>query len=322
MEKDQFDLSIIVPAYNEEGSVVELHQEILEVCQKLNRSFEIIFINDGSTDATLEKLKRLIPIKIINFRKNFGQTSALDAGIKLSRGHYIVALDADGQNDPHDIPMMIAYLEDNSLDAVSGWRFNRQDKRSKKIASILAAWLRKRLINDGIHDSGCTLKVYQRRCFNGIDLTGEMHRFIPALLKIKGYRIGEVRVSHRFRTTGITKYNWKRGLKGGLDILSVWFWKKYANRPLHLFGGGGVLFILISLISGVIVTWRKVFLDLDLSDTILSELTIYLFLIGIQFVIFGLLSDFLSKIYYSITKDNYYSVDNLIVNDSDNENNS
>jgi glycosyltransferase involved in cell wall biosynthesis len=316
---EQKHISIIVPAYNEADAVSDLHQEILEVCRGLNQSFEIIFINDGSTDPTLEKLKRLKPIKIIDFRKNFGQTAALDAGIKVAQGKYIVTLDGDGQNDPHDIPKLLTVLNDGGYDVVSGWRKNRKDKTGKILFSFVAAKLRLLLINDGIHDSGCTLKVYKKECFDRVDLVGEAHRFIPAILKIKGYKIGEVIVNHRFRTTGVTKYDWRRSIKGLLDIVSIWFWKKYANRPLHLFGGFGIVLALISFISGIVVVWRKVFMGFDLSDTILSELTIYMFLVAIQFMIFGLLADIVSKVYFSATKDVVYDIREIINCKEDNE---
>jgi len=313
MEKDLY-LSVIVPAYNEEGAVVKLHEEILSVCQKINKPFEIIFVNDGSSDKTLEVLKTLKPIKIINQRKNFGQTAAMDAGIKASSGLYLVTMDGDGQNDPADIPNLIKKLEDDDLDVVSGWRKNRKDTFFKKFSSRNAALVRKFLINDGIHDSGCSLKVYKKECFKNISLYGEMHRFIPAILKIQGFRIGELVVNHRSRETGRTKYNWRRGVKGILDMLSVWFWKKYANRPLHLFGGFGLVLIALSFISGIFAIYRKIFWNLDLSDTSLTELSMFGFFIGLMLFIFGLLADMLSKIYFGATKNEPYDIKEVIDN--------
>lgn len=309
---DIIDISIVVPAYNEEGSVGELHEEIVSVMNTLGRGYEIIFIDDGSTDGTFQKLSSLSPIKIIRFRKNFGQTAALDAGIKEVQGTYIITMDGDGQNDPADIPRLIDAVEKNNLDVVSGWRKNRQDLLSKRFFSRCAAMLRKILINDGVHDSGCTLKIYKKECFEKVDLVGEMHRFIPALLSIKGFKIGEIVVNHRARKMGQTKYDWKRGIKGVLDIFSVWFWKKYASRPLHLFGAFGIFLILSSAISGVVVVYEKFFLRLDLSDTVLTELTLFGFVMGVQFIVFGLLADVLSKSYFSVTKDTVYDVQEII----------
>lgn len=309
---DTIDISIVVPAYNEEGSVGELYGEIVSVMNALVHEYEIIFIDDGSTDGTFNKLLSLSPIKIIRFRKNFGQTAALDAGIKEARGAYIVTMDSDGQNDPSDIPRLFDAVQKNNLDVVSGWRRNRQDSFSKRFFSKCAAMLRKMLIDDGIHDSGCTLKIYKKECFEKVDLVGEMHRFIPAILRIKGFIIGEIVVNHRARKTGRTKYDWKRGIKGILDIFSVWFWKKYASRPLHLFGSFGIFLIIGSVASGMFVIYEKFFLRIDLSDTVLTELTLFGLVTGIQFIVFGLLADVLSKSYFSVTKDTVYDVREII----------
>lgn len=307
-------ISIVIPVYNEEGSVAELYREITEVFQKLRYDYEIIFIDDGSTDKTFEELKKLSPIKIIRFRRNFGQTAAIDVGIKESVGEYIITIDGDGQNDPADIPKLIEKLEKDGLDVVSGWRKNRKDTLSKRFTSRCAAIIRRFLINDGIHDSGCTLKIYKKECFKNIDLVGEMHRFIPAILNIKGFKVGEIVVNHRLRKIGQTKYNWKRGIKGILDMFSVWFWKKYASRPLHLFGTFGVFLIIVSILAGIWAFYEKLFFDLDLSDTALTELTLFGFLIGIQFLVFGLLADMLSKNYFAATKDKVYDVQDIIIN--------
>ena len=307
-------ISVVVPVFNEKDNVQKLHREIFDVLKKLNRPFEIIFINDGSSDGTDEVLQKLTPLTVITFRKNFGQTAALDAGFKHAKGEYVVAMDGDGQNDPADIPNLVAHLESNNLDVVSGWRKNRQDVFSKRFFSRCAAILRRILINDGIHDSGCTLKIYKKECFEKIDLTGEMHRFIPAILSIKGFKIGEIVVNHRSRKSGLTKYNWKRGIKGILDMFSVWFWKKYSSRPLHLFGSLGVILFIVSFIAGSIAAYQKVFLNVDLSDTALTMLAMFGLFIGIQFIIFGLMADILSKSYFSVSKNKAYHIKETVVN--------
>lgn len=308
MNEQEIYLSVIVPVYNEEGSIAELYREIFAVCEKLGRPFEIIFVNDGSKDKTAEVLKTLSPLKTITLRRNFGQTAAMDAGIKVARGIFLATLDGDGQNDPADIPRLLEKIVQEDLDVVSGWRKNRQDKFFKKISSRAAALVRKFLINDGIHDSGCSLKIYKRECFDKITLYGEMHRFIPAVLKIKGFRIGELEVNHRSRQTGRTKYNWKRGVKGILDMGSVWFWQKYAHRPLHLFGGAGIFLIIVSIIAGLNSVYGKFFLGRDLSNTSFTELAMFGFFTGVTLFIFGLISDMLSKIYFGTTKDDSYDV--------------
>ncbi len=170
----------------------------------------------------MAEARRCHPAKLIVFRKNFGQTAAFDAGIKESSGEVIVTIDGDLQNDPADIPLLLAKI-DEGFDVVSGWRFKRQDPWSKKIPSRIANFLRKVLIHDRIHDSGCSLKAYRKECFQDVDLFGEMHRFIPALLQLEGFRIAEVKVSHDPRVHGVTKYNWKRGMKGFVDMVAIWF---------------------------------------------------------------------------------------------------
>lgn len=220
---DQLDLSVIAPMYNEEGNVKELHRRIKEACDKLGKSYEIILVNDGSSDRTVEMCQGLSPLKLIVMRKRFGQTAAMDAGIKASRGKIIVMLDADLQNDPNDIGLLLQEME-KGYDVVAGWRWQRKDPISKIIFSRGANLLRKILIQDKIHDSGCSLKAYKRECFADIDLFGEMHRFIPAILELEGYKVGEVKVSHHPRVHGVTKYNWKRGMKGFVDMISIWFW--------------------------------------------------------------------------------------------------
>lgn len=292
---------------NEEGNVAKLHQELKKVFKKNNFRGEFIFIDDGSTDDTLKELKKLKPIRIISFRKNFGQTAAMDAGIKESKGEVIVTMDGDLQNDPNDIPRLLAKMKEG-FDVVSGWRKNRKDCFSKKFTSRGANWLRGILIKDGINDSGCSLKAYKKECFKDIDLYGEMHRFIPATLKIKGFKIGEIVVNHRLRVTGITKYNFKRTLKGFLDMLSVWFWRKFSSRPLHLFGFIG----LISLFFGFgLLVWmfvERAFLGASISSRVWPIIGIFLFFIGIQFLVFGLLADILIKIFYRVKDEQPYEI--------------
>ena len=308
-------VSIVVPVYNEEGNVTELHKEICNVCNENNYTFEIIFIDDGSTDGTLEKCKSLRPLKLIQMRKNFGQTAAMDAGIKASRYDYIVTMDGDRQNDPSDIPHMIDYLEKNDLDVVSGWRKNRKDTFMKKFTSRGANFLRHMIVHDGIHDSGCSLKVYRRECFEGMNLYGEQHRFIPALLKIKGFTVGEVIVNHRPRIAGVTKYNWKRTIKGFVDMISVWFWNKFANRPLHLLGGAGLGFIGLGFICGI---WSLVlfFLGRKMSNNVFPPLlTVFFVIIGVLLFVFGLMSEIMMKTYYGIHVDTPYCIKDTMENE-------
>ena len=307
------EISMVVPLYNEEGNVRQLHAKILSACQELKKSFEIIFIDDGSRDKTAENCQKLTPLKLIEFRRNFGQTAAFDAGIKNATGNIIITMDGDLQNDPADIKLLLAEME-KGYDIVSGWRFNRKDNFSKKFFSRGANILRKILIHDKIHDSGCSLKAYKKECFKDVDLFGEMHRFIPALLELQGYKVGEVKVSHHPRVSGVTKYNWKRGMKGFVDMVSIWFWGKYSNRPLHLFGGSGIV---LSLAGFGILTWMaigKIFFAMSLSQKIWPLMGVFFIMIGIQLFIFGLLADILIKNYYKNQNRMNYSIKEIIEN--------
>lgn len=306
-------LSIVAPLFNEEGNVGELHRQITKALADNNLKGEIIFIDDSSNDRTMEIAQTLKPLTLIAFRKNFGQTAAMDAGIKQAKGEIIVTLDGDLQNDPADIPRLLDKL-DEGYDVVSGWRKNRQDSFEKKFLSRGADWLRKFLINDRIHDSGCSLKVYKKECFNNVDLYGEMHRFIPAVLMLKGYKIGEIEVNHRPRRSGKTKYNYKRVLKGLLDMMSVWFWRKFSTRPLHLFGGLGFLSGLTGMLMLVWMFIDRFFRGIPLGNRIWPMLGIFLIMIGIQFFIFGLLADILIKTYHHTKNESAYEIKEIINN--------
>lgn len=304
----QYAVSVVVPVFNEEGNIKNLFREIKDVCETQGYIYEIIFVNDGSTDKTDQVCRTLKPLTYIRMRKNFGQTAAMDAGIKAAKYDYVVTMDGDGQNDPADIPQMIDYLVEHDYDVVSGWRKNRKDTFMKRFVSRGANFLRKLLIHDGIHDSGCSLKVYRKECFKGLNLYGEQHRFIPAILKIKGFQIGEVVVNHRPRTSGKTKYNWKRTVKGFVDMISVWFWNKYATRPLHLLGGMGMVFLGLGTVCGI---WSLVlfFMGRKMSNNIFPPLlTIFFFTIGVLLFVFGLMSEILMKTYYGVHVDTSYSV--------------
>lgn len=304
-------ISVVVPLYDEEGNVKELHKRILQACREIGKPFEIIFIDDGSKDKTVANCEGLSPLTLIKFRRNFGQTASFDAGVKQAQGEIIVMMDGDLQNDPADIKLLLAKIEEG-FDVVSGWRWKRKDSLSKKVFSRTANLLRKILIQDKIHDSGCSLKAYKRSCFEDLDLFGEMHRFIPALLELQGYSVGEVKVSHHPRTSGVTKYNWKRAMKGFVDMISIWFWRKYSNRPLHLFGGTGIV---LSLVGISIIVWmaiEKVFFGGSLSEKIWPLVGIFLVLVGIQLFVFGLLADILLKNYYKGRGKMNYNVKEVI----------
>ena len=311
----KFKYSVIVPAYNEAESIEKLHQDIVSVMNSLNEPYEIIFIDDGSKDSTFKKMQSLSPLKIIKFRGNYGQTAGLDAGIKQACGEILITLDSDGQNPPYEIPKLISKMKEG-WDVVSGWRHKRKDSFLKKFVSRGANALRKILINDHIHDSGCTLKAFKKECFNGLDLFGEIHRFIPAILIWKGFKVAEVRVDHLPRMKGKTKYNWKRILKGFIDMLSVWFWRKYSNRPLHLFGGVGILFGLLGTVLGLYLAVARILKLISLQRSIWPLVSIFLILAGIQLFISGLLADIAIKNYYKGNRLTVYNIEKIVVNDS------
>ncbi len=310
-EKRGIYLSVVVPIYNEEGNVKKLHEKIVEACEDLNQSYEIIFVDDGSYDKTVEICKSLSNLIFIELRKNFGQTAAFDAGFKESVGNVVVTMDGDLQNDPADISKLLEKKKEG-YDIVSGWRFDRKDSFSKKFFSRTADKLRKILLKDSIHDSGCSLKVYDGDALRGIDLFGEMHRFIPAILELDGYTVGEVKVSHHARVSGVTKYNWKRSVKGFVDMVSIWFWRKYASRPLHFFGGGGMLFIFFGMIILVWMSVEKIFFDAALSERIWPLMGTFFIMLGVQFFVFGLLADIVMKNYYKGQKRMNYTIKGVV----------
>ena len=321
MENRQISLSVVVPFYNEEKNVENVFREIKEMCERgmdgIPFDYEIIFVNDGSTDGTDRVCRTLSPLTYITFRKNYGQTSALDCGFKAATKEFIAALDGDGQNDPADIPKMIRYLMDNDLDVVSGWRRSRQDTAGKRFVSRGANMLRHLIIHDGINDSGCTLKIYRKECFENLTLYGEQHRFIPAILKIRGFRIGEIEVNHRPRTSGRSKYNFVRVFKGFLDMLSVWFWSKYSSRPLHLLGGLSLLFFLIGggfgiwMVIGYFITGHMRYFVIQMA------LSIFFLTTGQLQLTFGLLGEMMMKTYFNTQGSLPYHVRETVINKAD-----
>lgn len=309
MEEMSGLISIVIPVYNEEGSVTHLVKSLGSVMKNVGLDHEILFIDDGSTDNTFSTLKGLQQadpnIRIIKFRRNFGQSAALAAGFQHSEGDTVISMDGDLQNDPLDIPLLLNKMNEN-YDVVCGWRFDRKEQASKKLISKLANFLRQTLTGEDIHDSGCTLRAYKREAIADLDLYGEMHRYIPAMLTWKGYKIGEVKVHHHPRQYGKTKYNWRRILRGFLDLLVVSFWQKYSTKPIHIFGGLGVILTLLGTMTVIYLGIERLFLKISLSDRPLFILAVLMVVIGIQFIMSGILADILLKIYYGQnTRKNY-----------------
>jgi len=295
-------LSIIIPIYNEEESVKELYQELNGILKGLSIGYEIIMINDGSTDNSYRVIKEIAQedsnFKVINFRKNFGQTAAMSAGIDISQGEIIIPMDADLQNDPADIPKFLKKMEEG-FDVVSGWRKNRQDSLlTRKIPSWFANYLISFITKVKLHDYGCTIKAYKSEVIKDIRFYGEMHRFIPAYAAWYGAKVGEISVNHRSRKYGKTKYTISRTLRVILDLLTVKFLTDYSTKPMHFFGKVGYWALFLGFLSGAVAVILKFFIDISFISTPLPLLTIFLIMIGVQFILMGLLAEILIRIYY------------------------
>ncbi len=299
------EVSVVLPVYNEEKNIPKLHDEIYEVMERNYDNWEVVFVDDGSTDASYRRLKELTEkdehVKVIKFRKNFGQSAALSAAFDYAEGNVIVSLDADLQNDPHDIPRLIDELEEG-YDCVSGWRKNRQDPVGKRFASWVQTHLSMKTGPD-IHDFGCTLKAYRKEAVKSINLYGEGHRYIPAKLHKNGYKITEIVVNHRERKFGDTKYGVNRLFKGFFDLLFSYFWNQFSVRPLHFLGGLGTLFMFFGFLIGM----YRVIMKYAFGESILPHLAqlllaVALVLFGFLIFMFGILAEMLSKIYYEDRK--------------------
>ncbi len=312
-------ISVVIPVYNEEGNIRFLFSELKGVMNFLIKSrkisaYEIIFINDGSKDNTqkvLEDLKRTEKdkLKIIEFRKNFGQTPALKAGFDNSKGDLIITMDGDLQNDPREIPKLMEKLE-RGYDAVSGWRFKRKDKFSKKFFSRLMNGLRIIMVGDSLHDYGCSLKIYKKECLKDLELFGELHRYITAYLYIKGYKIGEIKVNHRPRKSGKTKYKqFNRGINGILDLFYLKFWSNFSHRPLHFFGRLGFY---QWVLAGIIILEQiiKAYIVKTLELGPLLMLAVVFGITGLLFMMFGFLFETISRNYFNEKK--IYSIKKII----------
>lgn len=306
--KDKY-ISVIIPCHNEEDNVIPLYTELKEVLKSMNCEFEIIFIDDGSTDKTANVLKEIKDIKVITMRRSFGQTAGVDAGIKHAYGNIIVTMDGDLQNDPHDIPAMVAKLDD--FDGVLGWRKNRHDTISKKLFSKGARYLRRVIFKDDLHDAGCGLKVFKKECFDNLDLYGEMHRFIHLILKSRGFNITEVEINHRPRVKGKTKYNWTRAVKAFSDMLTILFWRRYLNRPMHMFGTFGIFLISTGVAGIFAMVFIRIFITNLSYDTMLIIIFSGAILAGLQMFLMGILADIMAKILYSTAKEKPYYISSI-----------
>jgi len=301
------DISIVIPLYNEVESIPELYAQLTAALEGMGRPYEIIIVDDGSTDGSFEALKRLYEkdarLRVIRLRRNFGQTPAFTAGFDAARGRWIVTMDADLQNDPADIPALIAKAEEG-YDVVSGWRVRRQDALlSRKIPSRIANWLIAQVTGVHLHDYGCSLKVYHRDVVKNIKLYGELHRFVPAVASGLGIRVAEVAVRHRPRERGQSKYaGWRktvtRTVKVLLDLLTVRFMLSYSTRPIHIFGTLGLLTSGAGFTIGLFLMYVKFILGENIGDRPLLMLAVLLMIVGVQFITMGLLGELVVRTYH------------------------
>ena len=296
------DVSIVIPVLDEEGNVEPLVGEIKSVMKPLGKAYEIIVVDDGSQDRTFENLvamrKRIPNLRGIRLKRNFGQTAALAAGLAYAQGEFVVLMDGDGQNDPADVPAMLAEL-DKGADLVCGWRFQRRDAfLSRRLPSMVANRVISWATQVKLHDYGCTLKAMRREVARHLKLYGEMHRFIPAIAYERGARVAELRVNHRPRLRGGSKYGISRTLRVILDLLTVKFLISYSTRPAHVFGPLGIASGALGFIIAVYLTAQKFIYDEDIGGRPLLLLGVLLIFIGFQFITMGLLGEMLARTYH------------------------
>ncbi len=316
-------VSIVIPLLNERENVLPLHESLTKVLETLGRPYEILMIDDGSTDGTDRVLRELAEadqrVKVVRFRRNFGQTAAMRAGFQYATGEVVVAMDGDLQNDPADIPMMLDKL-DEGYDVVHGWRKNRKDAwLSRKLPSKIANWLISKVSRFPINDLGCTLKAMRLEIARELELYGEMHRFIPILAHWRGARCVEVVTRHHPRLHGTTKYGIGRTTGVLLDLVTVKYMLSYFASPMKLFGRFGICCGLLSVGAGAVTVCMKVFGQVDMTGNPLLLLTVLSLFSGVQFLSLGLLGELSARIYFGSTGRENYAVRELLNFDSDRE---
>jgi glycosyltransferase involved in cell wall biosynthesis len=296
------DLSIVVPIFNEEENVPDLHREVVAALETCAIEYELILVDDGSTDGSLRLLREIAAgdsrVKVISFRRNFGQTAAMAAGFDAASGRVVIPLDGDLQNDPADIPKLLAKI-DEGFDVVSGWRRDRKDAfLNRTLPSILANRFISGMTGIRLHDYGCTLKAYRREVLDGINLYGEMHRFVPALVSQFGARVTELAVGHRPRLHGTSKYGISRTMRVVLDLFTVKFLLNYSTRPIQLFGRLGIYTLFAAFLTGGATIYMKFFQNTSMNRNPLLLLTAFLLFMGVQFIVLGLLGELNARTYY------------------------
>jgi len=306
------DLSVVVPIYNEEENIPILHARVSEALSAARLDYELILVDDGSSDNSYPALKLLAAkdarVKVVRFRRNFGQTAAMAAGFDLASGRVVVPMDGDLQNDPLDIPLLLARIDDG-YDVVSGWRKDRKDTFiNRRLPSILANSCISRLTGVHLHDYGCTLKAYRREVLEDVNLYGEMHRFVPALASQVGGRVTEMPVRHHERLHGQSKYGISRTMKVILDLMTVKFLLSYSTKPIQLFGRWGIYTLCAGMLSGAATIYMKFFEQMSMNRNPLLILTAFLLFMGIQFIVMGLLAELSARTYYEAQGKPIYNI--------------
>ncbi|MCY4331058.1 MAG: glycosyltransferase family 2 protein [Cyanobacteria bacterium MAG CAR1_bin_15] len=304
-------VSVVIPLYNEADGLELLLEQLLEVMRPMGEPFELVLIDDGSTDGTDERLQQLArdtpELVAVLLRRNYGQTPAMAAGFDVSRGRVIVTMDGDLQNDPDDIPRIVNRLREG-YDLVSGWRHQRQDKElSRKLPSKLANRLIGKVTGVRLHDYGCSLKAYRRELVEDMNLYGELHRFLPALASIEGARIDEIKVSHRARQFGQSKYGIDRTFRVLMDLLTIWFLQRFLTQPMHVFGFAGLLAIITSMLMSFSLLLVKLAGN-DIGARPLLLLSVVLGLAGVQMFCLGLLGEMLMRTYHESQNRSIYRI--------------
>jgi len=305
-------LSVVIPLYNEEAAIDELYRQLTDALEAYGRPYEVIVADDGSTDGSFEKLKAIHERdprwRVVRFRRNFGQTAGFVAGFHRARGEVVITIDADLQNDPADIPKLMAKIEEG-YDIVSGWRVDRKDTfLTRKLPSMMANWLISRSTNVHLHDYGCSLKAYRADVVKNIHLYGELHRFIPAVAASYGVRVTEIPVNHRAREHGTSKYGITRTFRVILDLITVYFLLGYSTRPIQIFGGVGLASFAVGVFIGLYLTFVKFALGQDIGTRPLLLLAVLLILLGVQMIGMGLLGELIIRTYYESTNKPIYYV--------------
>ena len=313
------DLSVIVPVFNEEENLPTLFKSLTNSLVPLQLNFEMIFVDDGSTDKSFAVLNEFLKespnrMKLIQLRKNYGQTTAISAGINNAFGDVIILLDADMQNDPSDIPLLLEKLREG-FDVVSGWRKDRKDKYLTRILpSQIANAIISKITGLKLHDYGCTLKAYRREFLGSFQLYGEMHRFIPVYAQGSGAKITEVVVHHNERLHGKSKYGLDRTMKVILDLITVKFLMSYSGKPMRLFGGVGMGLIIMSTIMLLFLMIRRIFFAISVVESPLFQASLVTLILGVQSIMLGLIAELLTRTYYESQGKSTYSIRSIIKN--------